>query len=162
MRFNRVCVFVLLVFAVPIFGQTQSAQEEIAATETRWDNAFLTNDKAVLEEVLADDFVLTDSDGNLTTKRALIDGLKPSEKKQIKSNHTEDVRIRVYGDTAVVTGRYVESGIYDSKPYQIESRYTDVYVRRGHAWRGVAAHASGQKITLDGKPYPGGEDAKKQ
>jgi len=153
----------LLIFAcnTGLHCQSSSREAEIRATEKRWDNALLVGDGAALKEILSDDFVLTDASGTMVTKAALIEGLKPSKSKQRKSNHTEDANVRIYGDTAVVTGLYVEDGIYNAKPYRIETRYTDVYVWQDHAWRGVAAHSSGQKITLDGRPYVPEESEKK-
>jgi ketosteroid isomerase-like protein len=51
---------------------------------------------------------------------------------------SDDVRIRVYGDVAVVTGRVNITGKRDGASIRDQFRYTDVFVRRGSNWRLVA------------------------
>jgi fermentation-respiration switch protein FrsA (DUF1100 family)/ketosteroid isomerase-like protein len=128
-----------------------SVEDELRAVELRWDNALVAADKATLDEVLAPEFIYTSPAGALTTKQQILENIGKPGPRQMKSNRTTDVEFILLGDSAVVTGRYIEEGIFTGKPYQIETRYTDVYTRRNGKWVAIAAHASGQKITLDGK-----------
>lgn len=129
------------------------SEEELHATELRWDNALVAADKTTLNEVLGDEFIYTAPNGSMTTKQQILENIGKAGPRQMKANRTEDVAIRLLGESAVMTGRYIEEGIYTGKPYSIETRYTDMYTRRNGRWVAIAAHASGQKITLDGKPY---------
>ena len=128
-----------------------SVEDELRAVELRWDNALVAADKTTLDEVLAPEFIYTSPNGAITTKQQILENIGKPGPRQMKSNRTADVEFILLGESAVVTGRYIEDGIYTGKPYQIETRYTDVYTRRNGKWVAIAAHASGQKITLDGK-----------
>src|SRR5260370_697591 len=56
----------------------------------------------------------------------------------------DDLRIRVYGDAAVVTGRAVYRGwSKKSGEFVHRFRFTDTFIRRDNAWKCVASHASG-------------------
>jgi hypothetical protein len=143
MAFLRSLLFVVLAVSA----------DDVARVEQRWDDALLRGDKATLAAVLAEDFVFIDASGARFTRQQILDSAGKSGKKKMTANHTENRSVRTYGETAVVTGRFVEEGTYDGKPYSIATEYTDVYVRRGGVWRAVAAHASARRITLDGKPY---------
>jgi len=54
----------------------------------------------------------------------------------------DDVRVRVFGDAAVVTGRTHGAGEVAGTPYDVVIRFTDVFVRRNGRWEAVASHAS--------------------
>jgi hypothetical protein len=53
-----------------------------------------------------------------------------------------DVQVRLYGDTAVVTGRMRQRFVLGGIRYANDVRYTDVYVKRKGKWQIVSAHAS--------------------
>ena len=55
---------------------------------------------------------------------------------------TWDIRIRIYGDTAVVSGRLQRTRQIDSKELSDHWRFTKVYVRQAQQWRVVSFHAS--------------------
>src|SRR5207245_7214296 len=63
---------------------------------------------------------------------------------------SDDVKVSVYGDTAIVTGRVTEKGIFNGRSLNSQSRYTDVWVKRNGLWQVVAA----QNTRLPQGPSP--------
>lgn len=61
----------------------------------------------------------------------------------------DDLRFRVYGDFAVVTGRTRARGEYKGHPYNVRLRFTDTLVRRDGRWQAVSSHAS-RLVTEEG------------
>jgi ketosteroid isomerase-like protein len=53
-----------------------------------------------------------------------------------------DLRVRLHGSIAVVTGAYHERGQSNGKPYEYHDRLTDVWMKVGGAWQVVASHYS--------------------
>jgi ketosteroid isomerase-like protein len=53
-----------------------------------------------------------------------------------------DLKVRMHGDTAVVTGAYHEKGLSNGKPYEYHDRMTDVWMKVGGKWQVVASHYS--------------------
>ena len=98
----------------------------------------MTNqDVHALEEILADDLSYTHSTGRLESKAEFISSLT-SGRTKYKSIERDDIKVRHYGDTAVVTGSakfYVNANDQDIK-FQV--RFTDVYAKRDDVWRMVA------------------------
>ena len=62
-----------------------------------------------------------------------------------ESRHISDLTIRVYGDTAVVTGRSNQKGMENGKDYSGDYRFTRVYVRQKGRWLTVALQATAIK-----------------
>jgi ketosteroid isomerase-like protein len=54
----------------------------------------------------------------------------------------DGVEVRVFGEAAVVTGRTHAVGEFAGQGYDVQIRFTDVFVRRRGHWRAVASHAS--------------------
>jgi ketosteroid isomerase-like protein len=99
-------------------------------------------DAAALERILADDYTYTDSRGGVSNKA---DSLRQARtgSGRMKAFHTSDAKARVYGDTAVITGRVRVEGVAGGgKPYDAEVRFTDILARIDGQWRAVAAHVS--------------------
>ena len=54
----------------------------------------------------------------------------------------DELMVRSYDDTAIVTGRTTAMTVGDSAPQTIVLRFTDVFVRRQGRWIVVASHAT--------------------
>jgi ketosteroid isomerase-like protein len=120
--------------------QTRTEQE-LRQLEREWDTAIVRKDMAKLERILGPDFVYIDSVGGVNPRAALLEGIKKSEA-VIEPFETEDVSVRIYGDTAVLTGRFTQKATYKGQIFSGQFRYTDVYVKRGSSWQAVSAHVS--------------------
>ena len=100
-----------------------------------------TADPVWFEENLADDYVLVTPTGAIKSKREVIRELSTPGMRMEPFDPTE-VQVRMYGDTAVVTGRMRQRFVLGGIRYANDVRYTDVYVKRKTRWLLVTAHVS--------------------
>ncbi len=65
-----------------------------------------------------------------------------SDNRVVESAQIDDVRVRLYGSTAVVTGRTTASGRVKGAQVSTRLRFTDVFIKASTGWKVVASHAS--------------------
>ena len=117
----------------------------VRATELVFFTALLKADAEELEGVLADDFLLIDvMSGSEVTKPDIL-ALVGSGQLKFDAIEPADTRVRLYGTTAIVTGRTRMSMRFEETPFTVSSRYTHVYVQQQGVWRLVTAQ--GTQIT---------------
>ena len=118
-----------------------SETDALRALDATWNDLRLAANVAGLERMLADDWLLTHSDGRVQNKRDYLDELRTgSRSNQAISN--ESVVVRLYGESAVVTGTSLQSGTSNGQPWSGKFRFTRVWVRRSGHWQMVASHSS--------------------
>jgi len=138
---------VVLVFAVaiqaqtPLQTQTESVEQELIKLENGWLQAFFKKDIAFSDRFLADDYMGTDEHGNVKTKAQEIAEIKAGA--HLSTSGVQDnIKVRVYGDAAVVTGRNIMKGLFEGKEYSSPYLWTDTFIKRGGRWQCVASHVS--------------------
>lgn len=109
--------------------------------DTHWNRLRLQGDAQTLAPLLADDWLLTHSDGRIQHKADYLQELATRQRRNTRIDN-EDVQIRHYGDTAVITGTSVQAAISDGKPWEGRFRFTRVWVQRDGHWQMVASHSS--------------------
>ncbi len=114
---------------------------QILTLEQRWNEAYLHGDLETLHSILADDFIITLEDGNTYSKSGYIAHSGDPDNKVTLSQMSE-LRVRLHGNTAVVTGAYHETGTNKGKPYENHDRLTDVWMLIGGRWQVIASHYS--------------------
>lgn len=144
----KIAAFVILaVGAVCQFSLAQSAVEkEVLQFERDACKAFLKADRAALERVLTNDFTLTLSNGEVSTRANEIDEMRTGKVRyDVFENY--DMKARLYGDnTAVVLGKTHVKGISDGKPFDRVVEFTDTLVKRDGRWQVAASHVSKVEI----------------
>ncbi len=113
------------------------AQNEIRRLEEQRNQAILHADVATLDRMTADDYTFITLKGELRTKADILQGFR-SGAIHYDNRRVSDLKIRLYGNTAVVTGRSVQQGMEYGKDYSGDYWFTRVYVRRGGRWVTVA------------------------
>ena len=140
----------LVLTAVPIaLGQQQSARREqgrsVEQAIRQLDNeriqAQIHADAAALDRIYADDFIGVGPSGTVRTKPQVISDFTSGHLK-FQSITTDDVQVRVYGNTAVETGRSTMDGQDRDKAVPRDNRFTRVWVKEQGRWRLVANHYS--------------------
>jgi uncharacterized protein (TIGR02246 family) len=144
-RKTAILILGLLVLAASVAMSAEDPVAEIRALEAAHNAALANRDVAALEKMMSEDFTFVTPRGDL---RARQDILKAVAAGSIGNEYLEssDLRIRIYADTAVVTGRAVQTAQRAGKDYTELFRFTRVYVRRGGQWLAVAL----QMTRLDG------------
>ena len=114
-----------------------SDQDVIRKLEDRRYQAMCEGDIATLEKLLADSLVYTHSYGGADSKASYLAGVR-SKRWQYRKVERPVEDIQVFGDCALVTGHVRIDLIADGAPKMLESRFTNVWIRRGGAWQMVA------------------------
>jgi len=114
---------------------------QLKAQTDAWDQAIVRKDRAAIERNMADDFRQIDGRGNVETKASFVEGLM-SPDLVIDPYTVEDFEVRVYGDTALLSGRTRMTGKYQGEAFKTHYRYIDIYVKRGGAWKIVSVQIS--------------------
>jgi len=131
----------LLSFCTLMAGQspssTSSAEKEIRALEEERNQAILHGDAAALERMTSDDYTFITLRGELRTKAEIVKGFQSGSFKY-ESRTIYDLKVRVYGDTAIVTGRSSQQGKENGKDYSGDYRFTRVYLKQKGHWVTVA------------------------
>ncbi|MEO8310317.1 MAG: nuclear transport factor 2 family protein [Caldimonas sp.] len=102
-----------------------------------WDEAIVRKDERAIAANMADDFRQIDGDGDVETKASFVAGLM-DKGLSIDPYTVEELDVRLFGDTALLSGRTRMTGRSNGKPFASHYRYIDVYVRRGGAWKIVS------------------------
>ena len=118
-----------------------SVEEDLIKLENAWNAASIKADVKTLGAMLGDDFLSTDSGGRLYNKAQTLEQLS-SGQDVVTAAVSDDFKVRVYGDAAVVTARYVGKETFKGKDVSGSYRYTDTWVKRGGHWVCVASHGS--------------------
>jgi len=131
-------------FATVPLAQDKSASADeiqIKQLERAWNQAEAKQEVKEVASLLADTLVYTDYDGSFMNKSEYLKWVAAPEQ---KADHLYDEgqTVKVYGDAAVVTGIYRETGTNKGKPYLIRSRFTDTWIKRAGVWLCVASHST--------------------
>ncbi len=123
-------------------GGTEKA---VAALEQQWLQSQKTNNPDLFAPLLADKFVNTNSEGKVTGKAETLAKAKATK---CDSAEYEDVKVTVFGDTAIATGGFKGKGTNASgKPLDDHERWTDTWVKMPNGqWQCVASQTSAVKM----------------
>jgi len=118
-----------------------STKGEILQIERERNRAIISGDAAALDRMTSDDYTFVTLRGELRTKPEIIQGFK-SGSFHYDSRQISELNVRVYGNTAVVTGRSNQKGRENGRDYSGDYRFTRVYARQGGRWQTVALQAT--------------------
>ena len=147
---RTIIIAVLVLTAASIaLGQKQSARRDqkrsveqvIRELDQERIQAQIHADGVALDRIYADDFIGIGPSGTVRTKPQVLADFTSQDLK-FQSITTDDVRIRVYGNTVVETGRSTMVGQDKGRVVPRDNRFTRVWVRRQGRWRIVANHYS--------------------
>src|SRR5215218_4508300 len=144
-----IAVLVFTASASIALGQKQSARRDskksveqaIRQVDHERIQAQIEADVMALDRIYADDFIGIGPSGRVRTKAQVISDFTSGDLK-FQSITTDDVRVRVYGNTAVETGRSTMNGQDKGKTVPRDNRFTRVWVKQQGRWRLVANHYS--------------------
>jgi ketosteroid isomerase-like protein len=148
---RKTFVMAVLVFTAASIavGQKQSAQrapnrsvvQVIRQVDHERIQAQIGADAVALKRIYADDFIGIGPSGTVRTKPQVIADFTSGDLK-FQSITTDDVRVRVYGNTAVETGRSTMIGQDKGKTVPRDNRFTRVWIKQQGRWRLVSNHYS--------------------
>jgi ketosteroid isomerase-like protein len=124
-----------------VFPHHDSTHKEIEGLESDWRQAQLTNNISMVDRLLADDYLGISANGTLETKADEL-ATRRSGILHITELDLSDIKVRIYGDTAVVTSKADLVGKRGDRDISGRYRYTRVYSNRAGQWRIVSFEAS--------------------
>jgi len=142
-RFVLATLAGLLFCGAPLAQDKSASGDEIQIKqlERAWNQAEAKQEVKEVSSLLADTMVYTDYDGSFMNKAEYMKWVVTPEQ---KADHIYDegLSVQVYGDAAVATGIYRETGTNKGKPYVVRSRFTDTWVKRNGVWLCVASQST--------------------
>ena len=137
---TMIAAAVISCFAVMTMGATPASraadEKAVADLDTQYQAAVERNDADVMARILLDDFVLVVGNGTVYTKADLLKSARDKEfvwEHQVEEAGTQ--KVRVWGDTAVVTAKLWLKGTSAGKPVDKKLWFSDTYVRTPTGWR---------------------------
>ena len=121
----------------PSVSNDARTKDEILELERQRNRAIISGDAVALERMTSDDYTFITLRGELRTKAEIVQGFK-SGSFHYDSREISDLNVRVYGNTAIVTGRSIQKGKENGKDYSGDYRFTRVYVKQDGRWQTVA------------------------
>ena len=124
---------------------TDGTEKAVAALEQQWLRSQRTNNPDLVAPLLAEKFVNTGSDGKVTSKAESLVNVKATK---YDSVDYENLKVTVFGDTAIAVGLFTAKGTDPSgKPLDMHERFTDTWVKMPNGkWQCVASHGSAVKL----------------
>jgi ketosteroid isomerase-like protein len=119
----------------------RTTHDELIALAAEWDRAMVENDVVAIGRYMADDWTIVGSDGSVGDKASFL-ALVQSGTLIHDVMESHEMRVRVYGETAVVVSRGVSGGTYQGQPFHELERVSCVFVRDEGRWRCVLTHLS--------------------
>jgi ketosteroid isomerase-like protein len=139
----------VLTLVVPclVWGQTSpqkaapakstKVEQELIKLEQDWAKATVARDIQTFARMEADDYFFTDDDGTTWGKAKDLEDVKTGVF-VVTSFVSDDIKVSVNGDAAVVTGRTTMKAQYKGKDASGQIRWTDTWIKRGGVWQCVA------------------------
>ncbi len=139
-------VAICLLMAHPAFAglphkDSHAIHKEIEALEQQWREAIISNNVGAMDHLLADDYIGISANGTVETKAQAL-ALRKAGTVKITQLDLNDLKVRVYGDTAVVTSKAELAGTNGQSDISGNYRYTRVYNKRLGQWKIISFEAS--------------------
>jgi len=136
----------LMLFASPAWAwlphrNSHDLHKNIEALEMQWRDAVLHHNVRVMDRLLADDYLGISANGTVETKAEELAQSRAGTLR-IQSLNLSDIKVRVYGNTAVVTSRAELTGANGQSDISGNYRYTRVYNKRYGKWKIISFEAS--------------------
>ena len=134
-----------LMATIPLFAANKDVEKTIDGMEHKWADAQKAGDASVVSTMLAESFINTDVDGQVSGKAKLLTNLKGGKWEQ---NGISYVKVSVYGNTAIATGAWSGRGVDgDGTKVDRHERWTDTWVNGNDGkWQCVASQQSTVKM----------------
>ena len=119
----------------------EQIKKEVLAVNESVGLAIRTGDTDALGNILSDTFDYTNQTGELLGKAQMLANIRSGRLTTV-AQHYSDYRLKIYGDTVVLTGISETSLVYKGKPSDGPRRFTRIYIKQNGQWRLVAQHVT--------------------
>jgi ketosteroid isomerase-like protein len=116
-----------------------NAELTVLGLEKKWAEAIVNRDMGTLNEIIADDFTGTSWSGDTYSKTKAVDDIE-FRIYVAQSLDLENIKVKVFGDTAVVSLTQVEKSTYGNRDCSGRYGYSDVWMKRNGSWQAVSSY----------------------
>ena len=116
-------------------------ERHLRQIDREWNEAYPNRNIEALNRIIADDWKCIDGTGRVVSKQQLLERVSANPN-PFASHEFDEFDMRIFGDTAIITGRLSGKGRNDTGDFSLEQRYTRVYVRRAGEWRAIATQVT--------------------
>jgi ketosteroid isomerase-like protein len=111
----------------------EAAVAAVLAAEREWTDAFRRGDVTAIDAMMAAEYVQITDDGRAVGREEVIRSLR-EDGRAWEYAESDEHDVRVYGDAAVVIGRWTARGVNNGVRFDYRARFLSVYVRRDGRW----------------------------
>lgn len=112
----------------------EQEEEEVLRLEKEFSQAIVKNDAGAVGRFLADDWIIIDPDGGIIDRTRFL-GVIESGALTHEMMESADIRVRIYGNAAIVTALTTTRGKFSGQVFTTQERATDVFVKQNGRWR---------------------------
>lgn len=144
MRRSLFLAFIVCAMVQPFVDAVAQENPEAATVrslELKLADCYKQRQVDTFASLLDEDFVITFEDGTTYGKTGYV-SYTANTSTRVDVAEISDLKIRMHGDVAVLTGAYHEQGATKGEPYDYHDRFTDVWMKKSGKWRVVASHYS--------------------
>lgn len=133
---------ILVTLVTAMFSQAlgqiprNEVQEELLRLEKEFAQAVVKNDPEAIGRFLADDWIIIEPDGGIIDRARFLEVIKSGALTH-ELMESDDVSIRMYGNTAIVTGLTRSKGKFMEQVFTTRERATDVFINENGRWQCV-------------------------
>jgi ketosteroid isomerase-like protein len=114
-------------------SQKMADDSAVVGLEQAWNQAELHHDVKATNLFLADSFIYVDNQGQLQNKAQYLAGIEDTSYSP-QEIRNEDLKVIMYGDTAIATSAYMARGTEQGKTFAFHGRFVDVWVKLNGIW----------------------------
>ena len=116
-------------------------EEQILRSEETLADAHLKLDLEAFERLLHPDYVIIQPGGVIEGKEETMASLRAGGRFW-EIAQSDDMVVRLYGNTAVVTGRWRGKGVNNGEPFDYSARFLSLWIREAGVWHNLAAQST--------------------
>ena len=123
-------------------------KQELDAIGTAWAQAMVANDADRIGSFMADEWVIV-SERGISIKEDFLSFVRSGQLTHSAFEMSGAARVNVYGDTAVLTCRVINTAHFGGQQFDADEWTSDVFIKRDGKWLCALSH-----ITPADKNFP--------
>jgi ketosteroid isomerase-like protein len=108
-------------------------EEELREFGKRWDEAIISNNVEEIGKFMSDDWIIVGSEGGITSKSEFLEWIRSGDVTHNRMD-SDEIRIKIYNNTGIVTSRGTSAGKYKGQPFELYEWSTSVMIRNNEKW----------------------------
>jgi ketosteroid isomerase-like protein len=115
------------------------AEQEVLIVAQDWADAMVANDADRIASYMAEEWAIV-SERGVSEREQLLGFIRSGELTHSRFEMVGEPRVKVYGESAVLTCRAVNTAHFGGETFEADEWTTDVFVKRGERWLCVLSH----------------------